>query len=522
LTSDEPQTIRDRYLFPVLLLAALAYRLYALTGDMLYDPIIYAQNAYNLLQGTFTLKTDSWYAHRLPVFLPVAPCYALLGVGSLSSRLWPILASLGQVALLLHFGKRLTGRGTAVLAALFAALAPLDVAGAATLQPDLIMAFFLTAAAFLWIRALEGPDQGGGRRAAVLSGLCFALAVLSRENASVLILFYLGTALWRRTRCSALLWATLGGLLVALPLLIFYTAQTGDPFFRFHVTAATYGLPMMQEGARLSFYPSLLFHPRHGAAGLFAPLFILGLAAALLHPDRRRIWLLLWVLPLLLYLEFGSMSLTRYLPVLKRERFLTPLTVPLSLLAASFCLAVLAWILPRLFPRWGPARQAIARNLLLAGLVLVLGANSWSIVSAQRTRGRQNAQAFRSVVAVLRQSPDVPVLFDHWRTGYRFSYYLDFKEGADLYRGGDDRRRMGHPGSFGSSRLGYLSWYPDSTQVPRALIVLDDEALDEVSRARAGNGTYAPGDIPAYAYHPPDSWRLLGRWGGFRVYRRGE
>jgi hypothetical protein len=64
----------------VLLVVAFALRCYAITDDMYPDSVIYAQDAYNLLHGTFTLRDDSWYTHRLPVFAPVALAYAAWGV----------------------------------------------------------------------------------------------------------------------------------------------------------------------------------------------------------------------------------------------------------------------------------------------------------------------------------------------------------------------------------------------------------------------------------------------------------
>ena len=79
---------------------------------------------------------------------------------------------------------------------------------------------------------------------------------------------------------------------------------------------------------------------------------------------------------------------------------------------------------------------------------------------------------------------------------------------------------MGRIGAFGGSRLGYLSWYPDSARVPHALIVLDDDALERVRTADPFVGTYVQGDIPAYAYVPPASWKPLGTFGTFRVFER--
>jgi len=503
-----------------ILLLALALRLYAATGEMYFDPIIYAQNAYNILQGTFTLSTDSWYAHRLPVFVPLVPLYALLGVGPWVSRIWPLAVSLGQIGLLLWIGRRLFDRRVALLGGLFAALAPLDVIYGGILQPDIILAFFLTAAAAFWILSLEEAGRHP-RLFPLLSGLAFALAAATRENAVVLIVFYLGSALWRRPRARTLLWTALGGCLIAVPLLLLYGMQTGDPLLRLHIVTGAYGSPVMQEGARLGFYPSLLIHVRHTLTGLFPLLFLAGILHSLIRPRRERVWLLLWSLPMLLYLEFGSQGVTRYLPILKRDRFLTPLSAPLCLLAASVA-ADWASTLERRLPLGRKPRPSLRRGipagLLLAG-VLILTVNSLLIVRDHRRQGRAAYSQYQAVVRLIRSRPDLPVLFDHWRTCYRFSYYLDFREGADFYRGADDRARVKHPGAFGTSRLGYLAWYPDSSSVPPAWIVLDQDALRQVEASRSASATYAPGEIPSYAHHPPRTWVPVGQYGALRVYR---
>jgi 4-amino-4-deoxy-L-arabinose transferase-like glycosyltransferase len=502
-----------------ILLVALAYRCFGLTGDMYFDPTIYAQNAFNLLQGTFTLKSDSWYAHRLPVFVPLVPLYALFGVGTATSRLWPLLISLAQVALVIWLGRRLFDRTTALLAGMLVALVPLDAVQGSVLQPDTIMAAFLTAAAGFWIASLE-RDPRHPHAYPFLSGLCFALAVVTRENAAVLLVFYLSSILWRRPPARSILDAALGGALVIVPLLAVYALTTGDPFFRFRALAEAYGAPVMQEGDRFGFYPSLLRHARHTVTGLGPALFALGILGGLLRPHRSRILLLLWALPILLYLQFGSMSVTHYVPILKRERFLSPLTAPLALLTAS---VLLDWT-SRTFRRWSPGTHPAWRHALRATAIsLVVAALAWNsflIVRDQRRQSVATFHAFQSVVRVIDREPTLPILFDHWRTGHRFSYYLGFREGADLYRGGDDRKRMGQAGSFGGSRLGYLSWYPDPARVPHALIVLDDAALEQVRTADPVVGTYVRGEIPAYAYAPPATWKPLGTFGSFRVFER--
>ena len=499
------------------LLVALAYRLLGLTGDMLFDPTIYAQNAYNLLQGTFTLNTGSWYAHRFPVFVPIVPLYALFGVGTATSRAWPLLLSLVQVALVIWLGRRLFDRATAVLAGGLVALMPLEAVYGSVLQPDTVMATLLTAAAGCWIAGVERAPRHPGAYP-FLSGLCFALAVMTREYAAVLLVFYLSSIVWRRPRTRTVLDAALGVALGIAPLLAVYAARTGDPWLRFRAVTEACAAPGMLEGLRLGFYPSLLLHLRHSVTGLGPALVALGLLGGCLRPNRSRIWLLLWALPILLYLEFGSMGVAHYIPILKRERYLTPLTAPLVLLTASVLLESTSRIARRLLPdsraEWARALRGLAISLVVAALAW----NSFLIVGDWRQQGTATFRAFQSVVRVLARKPALPVLFDHWRTGHRFSYYLGFRDGADLYRGSDDRKRMGQIGAFRGSRLGYLCWYPDPARIPHALIVMDDDALERVRTAGPLVGPYVRGEIPAYAYAPPARWKPLGTFGTFRVF----
>lgn len=511
-----------------LLAAALLYRVVATTGDMLFDPVVYAQNAFNVLQGTFTLKTDSWFSHRLTVFLPVVPLYAVFGVGTWSSVAWPLLASIGQLALVLAFGWKRFGPPAALLATAFLALAPLDVLYSSVLNPDIIIATFMTASMVTWIEAVHDPGRSS-RVGLFLSGVFFALAFVTRVFAVILLVSILLHWIWRRPGWKVAIPFGIGALVVFAPIAIAYAVQTGDPLYRLGVVGGRYATALKSEGAQFLYYPSLLLHPRHVITGIAPHIYLFALIGGMLRPTRARLLLLLWALPVLLYLQFGSMSASSYIPILKRERFLLPLSAPLFLLAGD-----LVWDLARLAARMLTHRRPDSAGALgstpdvgrsrrlrvgfAAVAVAVVCLASVLVVRDQRAIAAGRVEAFEDVARVVRAWPELPVLCDHWRTGYRLAYYLDFEEGADFYRGGDDSRRMASLGAFGDSRLGYLVWFPAAELLPRSLVVLDDEAL---AASRAGNDvtqTYRPQEIPGYAHDPPASWRLLGRFGGFRVY----
>jgi 4-amino-4-deoxy-L-arabinose transferase-like glycosyltransferase len=500
------------------LAVALAFRLYGLSDNMLYDPLAYAQYAYNLLQGTFTLTDDYAFAHRLTVIAPVAVLYAWLGVGPLSSHLWPLLASLGQVAAVMWLGTRLLDRATGIVAGLLLALFPLDVLAATRLAPDAVIASFLTLSAAAWIAGTARGGLGGGALS-FLAGVALALAVLTRMYAALLVVFLAGSHfLWRRLSWRAVLWAVLGGAAVALPLGWLYFAETGSPLYPIQVQAEAFGRQSDPRGPQLFYYFWHLLHPRT-TAGLFGAFFLLAALAALLRPRRERLLLLLWILPFFLYLQFGSMSLTRYEPVWKTLRYLTPLFAPSALLLATLSVEA---VRGREFAWLGRVRllaSAPARARVAVVFSLLLAVQSFAIVSASRERDRRTAAAFQSAVALLERSPDLPILFDHWRSGIAFAYYFRFRQGARFYHDAADSLRIGEPGDFSGSRFGYLAWYDDPSRIPEAFAVVYDGVVVPARAAGSPPARYLGVVVPRFVHDPPADWRLVEERQGLRIYR---
>lgn len=499
---------------------AVGLRLYGMTGNITFDSVVYAQDAYNLLHGTFNLATDSWYSHRLPVFVPVALFYAVLGVGNLSTNLWPMILSVLQVLAVLWVGRRLFGAGTAILAAAFMAMIPLDVIYAGVLAPDAILAALLTFSAAFWILGLEGRDKPSWLYLVVSGAFC-ALAGDARAYALFIAVFFAGHALVRRIALRALLWWVLGFALVIVPLVAVYARVTGDPLVPIRAMTAFYGEAEHGQGAGLLAYPLLVLKP-----GSFTGLFALFIAAAgvwaLARRTRQR-WILLgWIAPILLYLQFGSMSLTSYVPVFKRVRFLTPLMAPGALLLASALPEALALAGDRVSRTLNVRNRALMGRVLLVCAVLVLLANSLWVTRGFRGANAPVAAAFKSAVGVLRSDTHIPVLFDHWRTSIRFAYYFGFKEGSHLYEGADETKRMLKGPATAGTRLGYLKWYEDPDSIPAAFVVLEDGIMTAARKASADDPTrsrFPAKDIPYYAEDPPKSWKLLSRFGSLSVFR---
>ncbi len=505
----------------LVVLLAVALRLYGMTGNITFDSLVYAQDAYNLLNGTFNLNTDSWYSHRLPVFVPVALFYAMLGVSNLSTNLWPLLLSVLQILAVVWIGRKLVGSEAAILAAALVAMVPLDVVYAGVLSPDVVMASLLTFSAALWILGLEGRDVPS-RLHVLLSGALCALACDTRAYALLIAVFFAGHALSRRAFVRTLPWWVLGFVAVVLPLAGVYARVTGDPLLPIRAMSAFYGESGHTQGlAGFLAYPLLALKPG-SLMGLFSPLLVIAVLLALARPTRERWILLAWMAPVMLYLQFGSMSLTSYVPVFKRVRFLTPVLAPGALLLSS---VLLEWLAPageKASEAMKFKNRGSVRLGLLLSILLVLFANSVWVTRGFRAANAPVAASFETAAGVLKTDMTVPVLFDHWRTSIRFGYYLGFKEGSHLYEGADESLRMLKGPATAGTRLGYLKWYKNAADLPDAFVVLEDGILAEAERVSASDPTrsaFPAKDIPAYVHNLPGSWRLLGRFGTLRVYR---
>jgi 4-amino-4-deoxy-L-arabinose transferase-like glycosyltransferase len=498
------------------LAVAIAFRLHGLHHNLLYDHLTYAQYAYDIVQGTFTLRDNYAFAHRLPVFVPMAPAYAVLGVSSLSTMLWPFLLSLVQVGLVIALGSRLFDRPTGLLAGLFLAMVPLDVIYSGIPGADGIMATFLTGAVALWLWGTDGP-RAPRRLLLFLSGACFAAAGMTKMYAAVLGFFFLVDLLWRRPPRRCGLWALLGALAVAAPVMLLYRLDTGDALYPLTVQSQTFGERISRQDFAPLYYSRYLANPR-SAIGLFGPLFMGAFLIGLWRPDRARRLLFLWILPLFLFLQFGSMGLHEFRPVNKELRYLSPLFAPLSLLAASVAVQVASWAGTGRWSRTLRVRPERVRGVLLGLLLAGLTLFSWYRVGQFRDERRRVARSYETVEAFLRRTPSLPIFFDHWRTGLAFSYYFEFEQGANFYHGAEDNRRIGQPGSFGRSRFGFLPWFRDPARIPRGFIVLDDEVLALARKAGSPPAPYLGVVVPAYCFKPPAGWTPVLRAGRLRVF----
>ncbi|MCX6784060.1 MAG: glycosyltransferase family 39 protein [candidate division WWE3 bacterium] len=178
----------------------------ASTLPMINDEGSYLFDAYLLGQGHLPFLTSF---SRAPVFMiPLALWLKIFGVSILSGRLFAVLVSLGSSVVLYFLGKELKGKALGVVAfVIFATISPVAIHGSYVLTENLEIFLGLLGSLFLIYSLRTRPWF-----LSIASGVCFGLAIATRETAAVYPLFLCIAILVLRFSKQTLLRLALCGL----------------------------------------------------------------------------------------------------------------------------------------------------------------------------------------------------------------------------------------------------------------------------------------------------------------------
>ncbi len=191
-----------RYALPLVLLLALVLRFKGVHAPLLDHPGWRQGDTAAIARNFATLQFNPFFPqteyngpppHYVELELQIVPfiaatLYKLFGVHEIFGRLISIAFSLGTVAVLFFFGRRLFASGTAgIVAATLYAIFPGAIYYGRTFMPDTTMAFFLTAAvyaSFVWLES--AASERSWRKLAIAASLT-ALAFLAKPVAVLAI-----------------------------------------------------------------------------------------------------------------------------------------------------------------------------------------------------------------------------------------------------------------------------------------------------------------------------------------------
>ena len=291
-------------------------------------------------------------------YLPVAIPLWFFGKSEIALSVWPMTCSLIGVLSIAGTSTVLFGRWAGLFAGLLYATYPGDVFFSTVVMPDAAQAGWLSCAIFLVVLAHTQPDHRD-RALAGIGGVAMGICHLIRANDLVLVPIGMAAViacsrLWRREpaaatlRTCALFAAGVGAVYIGEGLV--YLATAGDFLHRFHIVGAHYGSPasIAQAGLNIdprtipfSIFPPALWWQQglqrlnsdqayHALQFCFALLALIA-GVAVLAVVRRRVddaaWAgfalaAVWFSVPLLYHQFGSQSVTMYVPMHRLSRHL--------------------------------------------------------------------------------------------------------------------------------------------------------------------------------------------------------
>ncbi len=353
--------MRANWRFGVVFLAILAiwlgFRVAYWNGYYVEDAPGYVTDAIYLALGNYHAR-DYITGLNVGTYVPVALPLKLLGKSEVALGVWPLFCSLVGVLSLAGAAGMLFGRRFGLLAALLYATYPGDVFFSTVVMPDAIQAGWLALSVFLVVFGYAGAPRWTSWSVAG-GGIAMGVCNLIRGNGPILLPVGLCAVVvfaWLR-RCERVR-AIINGTVVYLTAWVIvqigegvaYLWADGDVLHRFHVVNRHYGTvqSIAQWGLNtdwttipFSIFPPLLWW-RIGGWGLLNQdqayhgfifcLALLGLVVGALAlrfsravPPQATAGFVLgafWFVWPLAYHQFGSQSVTHFVPIHRLSRHL--------------------------------------------------------------------------------------------------------------------------------------------------------------------------------------------------------
>jgi 4-amino-4-deoxy-L-arabinose transferase-like glycosyltransferase len=380
---------------------AAALRLAFFNGLHFADDPDYAARAYSLLSGQGFLYPDN-NGFRIGTWMPAALGYAVLGITHAGLVAYPFLVTLLGVVLAYALGRRLFDTRTGLTAAALYAFYPLDVELASRLLPDPLLAAFSLLAIYPLLSAdLSILDAGHPRlwkrwpyvASGVALGWC-TVVNMSAVSVGVFFVVYFPLSLaffaWRfrdvpvasvfRAVClPRYLWLTAGFLIVVALEASLYYVSFGDPFLKHAGTVSHYASAGPEFFRDLWHYPRRMFfvdrdwrvHALDDNGRVYGYYFVLALPALALGFARGGVRFAMvgsWLIVVWLFLQWGTMSFSRWNFLHRLDRHLELLTPALVL--------VIAYMLGQFRSRWG-------RWIVVPAAMVFLAVTSWHTMVAR-------------------------------------------------------------------------------------------------------------------------------------------
>lgn len=464
----------------ILLLVALVLRVLCWHGISPGDPFTYSVSAWDIVQGKWNPAYFYEQTTRWGLLFPLAASYKWFGVDNFSSMLWPLLTSVGTVAVAYLLALHLKGETAALLAGIIVTTFPLEIIYASQPMADGPLSFWLLLSLYWFVRAEHSDSLCLKRWFYFVGGLAFAFAYATKFVAILIAPFFLLVLLLRRRIEWNWAWFALGFILVLAFEFVLFRYLTGNGLARLDLVLhdqashapVTAGGFQVQNGVGLYLY--WMFVDFHYVGLGFVAWLLMLLHRIKKHWRSPRIilaesWMpFLWAVTFIFVLSVYPTSLQPYIPLYKIEVYMLMFSAPLLVLTA-------VW-LSEYAKKW--------QWIVIALIVL----SSLPFVYLLRESYRAHGDNARAIFAFYQSHRDRP-LYAH-RSDQRFLQYFDGFQHNEAYKS----YRLGKPTSdvHATSPINFQHSY-----------VAIDQYMVEYHRE-----DFYPPEIA----HPPATWREVYRY----------
>ncbi len=439
---------RDVILVAALVALATVMRLALFNGVYGHDDWDYLFYIRSFVNGQTRELLHSLWGLRYLFWFPIAAIFKVFGVSYWAAFLPGFLCGLATVPITYACIRKMGWSAWAAAAGCIALLFnPIDWMVSTTIRGDIEMSFYGGA---LLLLLLYFREMRGGRRLLIglALGLVWGLSTLTKEWGFVFAWGFLGIALFDLVTQRRIPWeyAAVGAGFFAVLALdsVLLHAATGDWLARIKTSLGWYqhvaneGGYVSDRSKSLAYLPEILAGVRNVVTregrfangypyyGIYMWLLLgaLPLCLWLRGPARPVAW---FVASMLLWIEFGSMSWTEYLPYHKEPRYFAIISVPTAIMIVA--------IGTRL---WHSRARYLQPVLIATALIF-----AWVSFAAVRDENREYTAGrdfIPALVPWLEQHPQARIWVEasiqselDLRLGYRFGDLVHQHAGAPGY-----------------------------------------------------------------------------------------
>lgn len=431
------EKLKTMAMLMLILIFGLALRLFFFRGFEGSDDLGYYDFAHKVTQHKFDHK-GHFHSTRIGVIYPTAFFYILFGINEITSNLLPLLTSLSSIMLIFSIGKFLFDEKTGLIAAFLLSFYPVNVIYSSVLYVDFPASFFIALGVFLFLRA-EKKKSKIAHLFYLSSGISIGIAYLMKELSILIILFFLSYVIYKgRLRLEYLLkylLAAAGFLLIFSFEMFYYASQSLSPFFRItnaESQSTSYVINHFQNYFGPKIWLRLFVHYPYVIlsdieARYFYMLFLVSIAYFIIKKKRETYTLMFWIIPVFLFLNFGSNSFRSYVPLPATMRYLDVLTIPCILLSAYF-------LNKKFFPNKKILVPCLIAFLLLISLYsMYFEERRFSIISVKEAKLFLESKSGITIYSDQKTSLILKYLFNFGRDESIFMFPGDLKEVHKAY-----------------------------------------------------------------------------------------